>query len=141
MKNGRIDDADGVVVKTFQEGPGPFGGHLPTGAGFRRGKRSVNGPLTGFLRSVMGPQIPILVKPTRRQAETEVRKLEIASRRESYRLFVDDANRNRKLDKLVESFIGRRAGGGMDSTSLEGTAPIGGSAIFKAVLKGVASGS
>jgi hypothetical protein len=138
MKNGRIDDADGVVVKP-QEGLGPLGGCLTTSSRFRRGKRSVNGGLTGFLRSVMGPQSPILAKTTRRQlrlarrqAETEVRKLEIASRRESYCLFVADANRNR---------IGRRAGRD-DSTSLEGTAPIqGGSAVFKAVLKGVANGS
>jgi hypothetical protein len=80
----------------------------------------------------------------RRQAETEIRKLEIASRREFHRLLAADATRNRKLDKLVGSFIARPGGGGMGFYlfrerpacsrhwyNLQGTSARGGQAGFK----------
>jgi hypothetical protein len=69
-----------------------------------------------------------------RKAEIEARKVVKQSQGQLHRLLAADAARRRKVNRLADSFIGRRGGSGVESTSLEAKAPVQATgAIFKRV--------
>jgi hypothetical protein len=70
----------------------------------------------------------------RSQAELEARKLSAQLQGRLNRLRAGVVSRGRKLDTLLNSFIARRGGGGMDSTSFEKDRPVQDTGeIFKAL--------
>jgi hypothetical protein len=74
----------------------------------------------------------------RRKAERETRADVKQFKWKMHVRLAADAARGRKLERLADSFIGRRGVSGVESTSLRAKAPVQATgAIFKAVPQGV----